>query len=227
MGYYILASFISFVFMLTASCPIALYRAGNGQMWSIWRDNTKRRWTDIECRHQTQMFQAIAAYTIISCVTCLVALIAGILQVLHKGHYGFTMVAAGFATYFTLVSWAMTVRQYHLKNCPDIPVYSAGVNRLNAGFALTFISFALMLIATLSTVYFLFRYFKMDEQTVHKFKPRALLTCCLLGVCLLISVVGTAFTMWEDFDRINDIQHYTIKITLWHIEIIHQELYLS
>lgn len=173
------------------------------------------------------MFQAIAAYTIISCVTCLVALIAGILQVLHKGHYGFTMVAAGFATYFTLVSWAMTVRQYHLKNCPDIPVYSAGVNRLNAGFALTFISFALMLIATLSTVYFLFRYFKMDEQTVHKFKPRALLTCCLLGVCLLISVVGTAFTMWEDFDRINDIQHYTIKITLWHIEIIHQELYLS
>lgn len=213
MVFYNIFAFISFAFMLTASCPVPWISSSSGQKWTIWKNNEKVEWKSVACDHKRQMFQAMEAFSIISCVLSLVALITGVLQMTGRGHLGVTMLVGVVTTVCTLTDWALIVNQYHKYNCPDEPSYVNDIGRLNAGFCLTFISFALMFFGVVALTAHINSAYKLSELRAADYKGAALASAALTGALTVISVVGTAFTMWEEYYTT-----YTIKITLWHVE---------
>lgn len=214
MIFFVVFSFISFALMLTAACPVAWYKAKNRDIWTLWKDNNKEKWTSNPCSHKKQLFQAMEAYTIISVVFCLAALIAGILQMVGKGHLGVTMTTGFLSMSTTLVSWALCTHQYHKYNCPGEISYSNKVNRLNAGFSLSFISFCFMLLACVDLGYYMLSFYGLEEASIKSFRPVALVNVALIAGCLTITTVANAFTMWENY-----YEQYTVKVTLWHVEV--------
>lgn len=208
-------TFASFVLMLAACCPVALYRTGNGTVWTIWRNNARVRWTDVACRHKTQMFQAIEGFCIMGCVFCLLAFIAVVALSTGWGHYGVTLFICFLATTTTLVAWALMVNQYHWYNCPGEISYSNGINRLNAAFCFAVVSFGLMLFACVVLLYYLIAYFTLDDCTRCRFRPHLFVASMLMAACLILICVGSAFTLWEA-----NFTGYVVRITLWHVQVV-------
>ncbi|KAG5484951.1 hypothetical protein LSCM1_07027 [Leishmania martiniquensis] len=218
---WIIFSFVSFAFMLTASFPVPWLRDGQGRKWTLWSDANGTPWRRLKCDHRRQMFQAMEAFTIVGCVLSLGSLIAGVLQIKSCGHLGVTMLLGVLAAMVELVDWAFLVNQYHKYSCAGEVVY-AHVNRLDAGFGLVFISFTLMLFGLLALGYWISGTFSLSELQRPKFSNSALTSAFFSGCVLLIATVGTAQNMWEHYDTTT-----SLKITYWGVEIYHRNVSLS
>ncbi|KPI88108.1 hypothetical protein ABL78_2795 [Leptomonas seymouri] len=222
MVFHIVFSFISFAFMLAASCPIPWLRASDGRKWTVWKDESGTLWKDYACDHKRAMFQAMEAFAICGCVISLACFIAGVMQVYGVGHLGVTFLLSFINIIVLLTDWALLVNQYHKYNCPNEIPYVAKVNRLNAGFALVFCSFALMLFGTLALVYWAYDIFVLSEIHRDKFSRGAFVSTLATGAVLTIATVGTTQTMFEQY-----YENYTLKIAFWHIEFYNRESSLS
>ncbi|KAG5484164.1 hypothetical protein CUR178_07318 [Leishmania enriettii] len=219
---WIVFSFVSFAFMLTASFPVPWLRDGRGRKWTVWRDVDGTPWSKIACDHKRQMFQAMGALTIIGCGLSLGSLIAGILQIKGRGHLGVTMLFGVLTVMVELTDWALLANQYHKYSCAGEVVYVAGINRLDAGFSLVFISFSLMLFGVIALGYWISKAFSMPELQRSKYSSDALASAFFSGCALLIATVGTARNMWEHYDKTT-----SLKVTYWNVEIYHRNVSLS
>jgi hypothetical protein len=220
--FYIVFSFISFVFMLTASCPIPWLNDGKGRKWTVWKDVDGKRWKDHPCDHKRAMFQGMEAFAICGCVLSLICFITGILQALGVGHLGVTVLFAVIDVMVLLTDWSLLVNQYHKYSCPGEESYVRHINRLNAGFALVFCSFGLMFFGTVALVWWMNGTFSLSETHKDKYSRGALISTFITGAVLTIATVATAQTMFEQYYT-----NYTLKITFWHVEFFNRTSGLS
>ncbi|KPA75910.1 hypothetical protein ABB37_08081 [Leptomonas pyrrhocoris] len=220
--FYVIFAFISFVFMLTASCPIPWLNDGKGRKWTVWKDVSGTKWKDYPCDHKRAMFQGMEAFAISGCVLSLICFIVGLLQLLGMGHMGVTLLFSFIDVMVLLTDWSLLVNQYHKYSCPGEEAYVARINRLNAGFALVFCSFGLMFIGTVALMYWMNETFSMSEIHHDKYRSGALLSTLVTGAVLTIATVGTAQTMFEQYYA-----NYTLKVTFWHVEFYQRTTGLS
>ncbi|CBZ32146.1 Amastin surface glycofamily protein [Leishmania donovani] len=219
---WILFSSVSFIFMLAASLPVPWLKDGQGRKWTVWKDVNGTPWSKIECDHKRQLFQAMEAFTIVGCLLSLGSLVAGALQMMGRGHLGVMMLFGFLTVMVSLTDWALIVNQYHKHNCAGDQVYAAGINRLDAGFGLVFISFALMLFGIIALARWMSESLSLSELHRTKYHSSALMSSFISGCVLTIATVGTAQNMWEHYDR-----KTSLKITYWGVEIYHRNEGLS
>lgn len=222
MVFYVVFAFISFVFMLTASCPIPWLNDGKGRKWTVWKDVTGVRWKDYSCDHKRAMFQGMEAFAISGCVLSLICFITGVLQILGIGHLGVTLLFAIIDVMVLLADWSLLANQYHKYSCPGEEVFVAHINRLNAGFCLVFCSFGLMLFGVIGIVYWMNDTFSLSELHKDKYHSGALVSTFITGAVLTIATVATSQTMFEQYYA-----DYTLKIAFWHVEFYDRTTSLS
>ncbi|EPY36012.1 hypothetical protein AGDE_07127 [Angomonas deanei] len=216
--FHTIVSFCSFALMLTASCPVQWMKAGNGDKWTLWKNYDGTKWADYKCDHKRQMFQAMAAFSIIATVSSLGSFLAGLLQLVGVGHFGVTA-AFGFFTFaMTLVCWALIANQYHAYNCPGEISYVHHINRLYAGFALSISSCGIMFCSVVATLYYMWSKFSRPESA-KQYSPVALVCCFISFGTLTIATVGSAFDFYVQY-----FLQYTVKVTLWHIQLEDREM---
>lgn len=220
--FYVIFSFISFAFMLTASCPVQWLNDGSGRKWTIWKNVDGTRWSKYPCDHKRQMFQGMEAFSIIGCIISLLCFILGLLQIMGIGHLGATLLFTIIDVMVLVTDWSLIVNQYHKYNCPGEESYVKRINRLNAGFCLVFISFSLMLFGLIALVYWANDTFSLSELHRDKYSRGALVSTFVTGGLLTIATVGTAQTMWEQYYA-----NYTVKVTYWHVEFYNRTSSLS
>lgn len=222
MIFYEIFAFISFVFMLTASCPIPWMNDGSGRKWTVWKDVDKKRWKNHPCDHKRALFQGMEAFAICGCIFSLVCFIVGLLQMLGIGHLGVTLLFSFINLMVLITDWSLLVNQYHKYNCPGELTYVSHINRLNAGFALVFCSFGLMLFGTVALMYWTYATFSLSETQRDKYSTGAFNSTLISAALLIITTVATAQTLWEQY-----YEKYTVKVTYWHVEFYDRETGLS
>lgn len=224
---YTVFTFVCFAFNLTASCPIPWMRGRgtvSGRQYGVWRatggGQPVFKVNNIhDCAQEMQMWQTSAAFSVMATLPAFGAFLSGILLCCGVGHVGASAILSFYSMSFSLVSWGVVAHLFGY-NCCNKYRYR-DIARLDAGFALTLISFVFMLCALVVLgVYFIKYYTKSIHAGVTR--PMSFAYLALLIVVALFYCVGNAFTMWEkDFDLIK------CKVTMWHIELYDKQTTLS
>lgn len=220
MVFYNLMAALSFVFLLVAICPVHLYKAHNGEKWTIWKGPGGKKWTDSECDHEKEFFTAIQAFAVVGFVFSILNLLAGVLQMMGKGHMGLTLLMGLVACGTSLTTWALMVHAFHRYNCYLQPVL-VHTSKLGASFALTITAFGLLFFGLVALGYYFYEFFAMAEYHREDFSYGAVGATVFTAIALIISSVGATQPLWENWGRFDekDINSwYWNKYGLWHTE---------